>query len=258
VLASGSIHNGQRLAGKTALVTGAASGIGRSVATRFAREGATVIFTDRDLAGAQSAIVGLPDSHAVQLDVSVEASVAAAYAEVASRGLEIDVVVANAGVQLFGQDDRIGDLDLAVWQKTIDVNLTGTFLTLKYAVRAMQGRGGSIILTGSPTGLNGEGAIFTAYSSSKAGMHGLARTVAAAYAGEGIRVNTVVPGYTETPLVTAISGNSESRAAIVSRIPLGRPGTPADVEGIMVFLASDEASFATGSMFRVDGGMTTL
>jgi NAD(P)-dependent dehydrogenase (short-subunit alcohol dehydrogenase family) len=129
---------------------------------------------------------------------------------------------------------------------------------VKHAVRAMQGRGGSIILTGSPTGLNGEGAAFTAYSTSKAGMHGLARTVAAAYASEGIRVNTVVPGYTETPLVTAISGDSESRAAIVSRIPLGRAGTPADVEGIMVFLASDEASFATGSMFRVDGGMTTL
>ena len=258
MIASGTVHNGQRLAGKTALVTGAASGIGRAVATRFAHEGATVVFTDRDLAGAQSAIFGLAAAHAVQLDVSVEASVAAAYAEVAARGLEIDVVVANAGVQLFGQDDRIGDLDLAVWQKTIDVNLTGTFLTLKYAVRAMRGRGGSIILTGSPTGLNGEGAVFTAYSSSKAGMHGLARTVAAAYASEGIRVNTVVPGYTETPLVTAISGDSESRAAIVSRIPLGRPGAPADVEGIMVFLASDEASFATGSMFRVDGGMTTL
>lgn len=248
----------QRLAGKTALVTGAASGIGKSVATRFANEGARVVFTDRDLAGAQSAIVGLPGAVAVHLDVSDEESVVAAYAEVVAQGLSIDVVVANAGVQLFGQDDRIGDLDLAVWQKTIDVNLTGTFLTVKHAVRAMQGRGGSIILTGSPTGLNGEGAVFTAYSTSKAGMHGLARTVAAAYASEGIRVNTVVPGYTETPLVTAISGDSESRAAIVSRIPLGRAGTPADVEGIMVFLASDEASFATGSMFRIDGGMTTL
>ena len=122
----------------------------------------------------------------------------------------------------------------------------------------MRGRGGSVIVTGSPTGLNGEGRDFTAYSSSKAGIHGLARAVAAAYAGEGIRVNTVVPGYTETPLVTAISGDAADRAAIVSRIPLGRPGRPEDVEGVMVFLASDESDFATGAIFRVDGGMTTL
>jgi NAD(P)-dependent dehydrogenase (short-subunit alcohol dehydrogenase family) len=247
-----------RLAGKTILVTGAASGIGRSVASRFAKEGARVVFTDRDRAGVEAAIVGVERAVALQLDVSDESSVSGAFAEIARRGLVVDVVVANAGVQLFGQDARIADLDLEVWSKTISVNLTGTFLTVKHAVRAMLGRGGAIILTGSPTGLNGEGADFTAYSTSKAGIHGMTRTVAAAYAAEGIRVNTVVPGYTETPLVAAISGDSESRAAIVSRIPLGRPGTPADVEGIMVFLASDEGAYATGSLFRVDGGMTTL
>lgn len=247
-----------RLIGKVALVTGAASGIGRAVAHRFAREGATVVFSDRDLDGALNAAASSPGAVAVRLDVTDEASVVAAFAELADRGLEIDVVVANAGVQLFGQDTRIADLDLDVWQRTIAVNLTGTFLTVKHSVRAMLGRGGAIILTGSPTALNGEGADFTAYSSSKAGMHGLGRTVAAAYARDGIRVNTVVPGYTETPLVSAISGDEEARAAITSRIPLGRPGAPADVEGIMVFLASDEGAYATGSTFRVDGGMTTL
>ncbi|NYD67094.1 SDR family NAD(P)-dependent oxidoreductase [Agromyces atrinae] len=247
-----------RLTGKTALVTGAGSGIGRQVAERFAREGARVAFTDRDLAAAQDAASAFPTSVAVELDIADEASVAAAFEGLAVDGFDVDVVVANAGVQLFGQDAKIADLDLDVWRRTIDINLTGAFLTVKYAVRAMLGRGGSIILTGSPTALNGEGADFTAYSASKAGMHGLTRTVAAAYAAEGIRVNTVAPGYTETPLVSAISGDPESRAAIVSRIPLGRPGTPADVEGIMVYLASDEATFATGSTFRVDGGMTTL
>lgn len=247
-----------RLTGKTALVTGAASGIGRSVASRFAREGATVVFTDRDQAGAKRAAEGVPAAIALELDVSDEASVVAAYADIAGRGLTVDVVVANAGIQLFGQDNRIAELDLDTWERTLRVNLTGTFLTVKHAVRAMLARGGSIILTGSPTGLNGEGAAFTAYSTSKAGIHGLTRTVAAAYAADGIRVNAVVPGYTETPLVSAISGNGESRAAIISRIPLGRAGTPEDVEGIMVFLASDEAAFATGSLFRVDGGMTTL
>ena len=247
-----------RLQGKTVLVTGAGSGIGARVASRFVAEGSRVVFTDRDGGAARDAAGGSPATLAVELDVSDEQSVVAGFARAEEAGFAPDVVVANAGVQLFGQDAQIAELELAVWQRTIDVNLTGTFLTVKHAVRAMLGRGGSIILTGSPTALNGEGKDFTAYSSSKAGMHGMARTVAAAYATRGIRVNTVVPGYTETPLVAAISGDPEERAAIVSRIPLGRPGRPEDVEGVMVFLASDEGSYATGSLFVVDGGMTTL
>jgi 3-oxoacyl-[acyl-carrier protein] reductase len=247
-----------RLAGKTALVTGAGSGIGRQVATRFAAEGARVVFTDRDAAAAKAAAGDRDGTLAVEMDIADERSVEAGYAAAREAGFAPDVVVANAGVQLFGQDAPIADLDLEVWQKTIAVNLTGTFLTLKHAVRAMLDGGGSIIVTGSPTGLNGEGRDFTAYSSSKAGGHGMARAVAAAYADRGIRVNTVVPGYTETPLVTAISTDPADRAAIISRIPVGRAGTAADVEGIMVYLASDESSYATGAIFRVDGGMTSL
>jgi NAD(P)-dependent dehydrogenase (short-subunit alcohol dehydrogenase family) len=248
-----------RLEGKTALVTGAATGIGRGVAERFAAEGARVVFSDRDGAGADAAAAGNRLARGIQLDISDEASVVAAFAELEATGWTPDVVVANAGVQLFGQDARAAELDLEVWRRTIDINLTGTFLTVKHAVRAMRSSGGgSIILTGSPTGINGEGADFTAYSASKAGIHGLARTVAAAYAGDNIRVNTVVPAYTETSLVTAISSDPEARAAIVGRIPLGRAGAPQDVEGIMVFLASDDGAFATGALFAVDGGMTTL
>jgi NAD(P)-dependent dehydrogenase (short-subunit alcohol dehydrogenase family) len=247
-----------RLAGKTALVTGAGSGIGRQVAARFAAEGARVVFTDRDAAAAKAAAGEHDGALAVEMDIADERSVEAGFAAARDAGFAPDVVVANAGVQLFGQDAPIADLDLDVWQRTIAVNLTGTFLTVKHAVRAMLDGGGSIIITGSPTGLNGEGKDFTAYSSSKAGVHGMARAVAAAYATRGIRVNTVVPGYTETPLVTAISTDPTDRAAIVSRIPIGRPGTAADVEGIMVYLASDESSYATGAIFRVDGGMTTL
>jgi NAD(P)-dependent dehydrogenase (short-subunit alcohol dehydrogenase family) len=251
-----------RLAGRTALVTGAGSGIGRQVATRFAAEGARVVLTDRDGTAAAAAAEdrgdGAAEALALTMDVADERSVEAGFAAAAAAGFAPDVVVANAGVQLFGQDAPVADLDLDVWQRTIAVNLTGTFLTVKHAVRALLGRGGSIVVTGSPTGLTGEGRDFTAYSSSKAGVHGLVRTVAAAYAARGIRVNTVVPGYTETPLVRAISSDPADRAAIVARIPLGRPGRPEDVEGIMVYLASDESSYATGAIFRVDGGMTTL
>ena len=249
-----------RLEGKTALVTGAATGIGRAVADRFVAEGARVIFSDRDGAGADAAAAAAAGAtRGIQLDISDESSVATAFADLSASGWAPNVVVANAGVQLFGQDAKAADLDLDVWRRTIDINLTGTFLTVKHAVRSMlQTGGGSIILTGSPTGLNGEGADFTAYSASKAGIHGLARTVAAAYAADNIRVNTVIPGYTETTLVTSISSDPAARAAIIGRIPLGRAGAPHDVEGIMVFLASEDGEFATGALFAVDGGMTTL
>lgn len=249
-----------QLEGKTALITGGALGIGLAVAQRFAREGARVILADRNGEGAAAAATEIgANARAVTMDVSDEDAVASAFAEVEGAGWAPDVVVANAGVQLFGQDAQIADLDLDVWRRTIDINLTGAFLTVKYAVRGMlKLGGGSIILTGSPTAINGEGKDFTAYSSSKAGMHGLGRTVAAAYADRGIRVNTVQPAYTETPLVAAISEDPASRAAIVSRIPIGRAGTPDDVAGIMVYLASDDGSFATGATFQVDGGMTSL
>jgi NAD(P)-dependent dehydrogenase (short-subunit alcohol dehydrogenase family) len=249
-----------RLSAKTAMVTGAASGIGRQIAQRFLAEGARVVFADRD---AEALDVLVPElgarARGIVVDIADEASVATAFESLVADGWRPDVVVANAGVQLFGHDAKAADLDLEVWRRTIEVNLTGTFLTLKHAVRAMLGGGGgSIILTGSPTGVRGEGADFTAYSASKAGMHGLGRTVAAAYARDGIRVNTVIPAYTETPLVSTLTHDAEARAAIVGRIPMGRSGSPADVEGIMVYLASDESSFATGAAFAVDGGMSVL
>lgn len=249
-----------RLAGKTALVTGSGSGIGEAVATRFVAEGARVIIADRDAAAAErvASLIG-EAARAVTMDISDEVQVSRAFAALDSDGWAPNVVVANAGVQLFGQDAKVADLDLEVWRRTVDINLTGTFLTVKYAVRTMLAHdGGSVILTGSPTGVTGEGSDFTAYSTTKAAIHGMGRTVAAAYATQGIRVNTVVPSYVETPLVDAIKNNPAERAAITSRIPMGRPAVPADLTGVMAFLASDDSAFATGAMFTVDGGMTNL
>jgi NAD(P)-dependent dehydrogenase (short-subunit alcohol dehydrogenase family) len=250
----------ERLTGRTALVTGAGAGIGRAIADRFVAEGARVVYADRDASAATSAAGAAGDGAiALTVDIADEASVEAGFADLAARGAAPDVVVANAGVQLFGHDAKVADVSLETWNRTVSVNLTGTFLTIKHAVRAMLASGGgSIIATGSPTGLNGEGADFAAYSSTKGGIHALVRATAMAYARDGIRVNTVVPGYTETSLVSTISGDPSARAAIVSRTPLGRPGTPDDVTGIMVYLASDESAYATGAVFRVDGGMTSL
>lgn len=248
-----------RLAGKTALVTGAGSGIGLAVAQRFTAEGARVYFADINIEAAEkaAAATGNDRAAALPMDISDENSVEAAYATIAAGG-PLDIVVANAGVQLFGQDAKVGELSLEVWEKTVSINHRGTFLTLKHAVRALHGRGGSIICSGSPTAVVACGQTFTAYSSSKAGVHGLARVVAADYANEGIRVNTVVPGYTETPLVQTIADDPASRAGLVDSTMLGRAGTAADVEGIMVFLASDESAYATGGLFTVDGGLTAL
>lgn len=247
----------ERLIGKTALVTGAATGIGRAVADRFISEGARVAFADIDFVAASEAAVherALP----IRMDISSEPSTERAFNTMRESGWLPDVIVANAGIQLFGADAKAADLDIQAWQRTMNVNLTGTFLTVKHGLRAMIGAGktGSIIVTGSPTGLTGEGASFTAYSTSKAGLHGLTRTVAAAYAAQGIRVNTVIPGFTETSLVSPISHDPALRADLLARTPLGRAGLPSDLEGIMVFLASDESSFATAGSFVVDGGLT--
>ena len=195
-----------RLAGRRAIITGAGTGIGEATAILFAREGAKVGLIGRREAllrevGARIEAEG-GEAIVLPCDVSKEDQVAASFDLAEERWGRIDTCVGVAGIELYDLgDDRVDRLELSIWQQTIDVNLTGMFLTLKYAVRAMLRAGrGAIVVTGSPTGQYGFSLGEDAYSASKAGCHGLARVVANEVARDNIRVNVVVPGFIDTPI----------------------------------------------------------
>jgi len=248
-----------RLEGKIAVITGAGSGIGQGAARAFVREGATVGILDRNRAAVEETVAEIGEgAFPLVADVSEEASVEAAFAEVRRRFGRLDVLYTCAAVQLVGDDAPVADLDLEIWERTHAVNLRGVFLTCKHGVRLMMesGEGGSILNCGSPTGLTMSGAGWHAYSSSKAGVMGLTRVMAADYAKHKIRVNGVVPGTIETTLTRKLVDDPATRAQLTALHPIGRIGTPEDTAGLAVFLASDESQFATGSHFHVDGGIS--
>jgi NAD(P)-dependent dehydrogenase (short-subunit alcohol dehydrogenase family) len=249
------------LEGKRAVITGAAMGMGRAAAVRFAQEGARVGLVDlneddaRETAAAVRSVGG--EALVLPADVTKEDEVAAAVERAAAEWGGLDVVVANAGVELAGEDDRADRLELSVWQRTIDVNLTGIFLTCKHGIRALLASGGgAVVCTASPTGLYGCAPGYDAYSASKGGVYGLIRVMAADYAADGIRVNGVIPGYTKTPMTNWVTPAQEEK--LVSTIPLGRPGRPEEVAAVMAFLASDETPYVTGAVWAADGGMTAI
>ena len=256
-----------RLAGRTALVTGAGRGIGQHVAARFAGEGARVVFADRDLAAAEAAADAFPHAIAVGMDISDEGSVAAGFAAVTAHGWEIDVVVANAGVQLFGQDAKIADLDLDVWNRTVAINLTGTFLTVKHALPLLRAvDASSVVITSSVNGtrmFSNSGA--SAYAASKAGQVAFAKMIAVELAADRIRVNVICPGAIDTE----IGDNTEQRGTENLRLPVEypqgqipltgtEPGTSDQVADLVCFLASDAASHITGTEVWIDGAQSLL
>lgn len=247
-----------RLAGKHIVVTGGAGGIGAEAARAFVAEGAVVGLMDRASTALTALAASLGESAtALVVDVSDEQSVADAFASWTGTGHTLDVLYCCAGVQLHDEESWTHLTSLDTWNRTFAVNATGVFLSLKHALPLMiDSGGGSVIICGSPTALTMSGGGYTAYASAKAAAMALTRVVAADYARHGIRANTIVPGTIETPLIAPLLGDADRRAELESLTPIGRIGTPDDLVGIAVYLASDESAFATGAVFAVDGGLT--
>jgi 3-oxoacyl-[acyl-carrier protein] reductase len=204
-----------------------------------------------DIIAAGGAAIALP------ADVRQEAQIQGAITQLCVEWGGLDVVIGCAGVQLAGEDDRADRLSLEVWQRTLDINLTGMFLIAKHGIRQLlRSGGGSVVLTCSPTGLFGCAPGYDAYSASKAGVYGLVRVLAADYGPEGIRVNGVVPGYTRSAMTQSVG--PEEHEQLLTTIPLRRAGEPEEVAEVIAFLASDRTPYTTGGVWAADGGMTAI
>ena len=244
----------QQLTGKTVLVTGGTTGIGLAAAQRFAAEGAHVFVTGRrqdQLDQAVAAIGG--DAVGIRSDITVDADLDRVYAAITEAGRGLDVLFANAGGGEFGV---LGELTTAHVTDTFARNVVGTVFTVQKALPLLNA-GASIVLTGSTSALNGTPA-FSVYAASKAALRSLGRTWAAELAGRGIRVNTLVPGTTETPGLVGLMPTAEAGAQLLDTmaagIPLQRVAQPAEIANAALFLASDQSSFMTGGELVVDGG----
>lgn len=251
-----------RLDGKVAIVTGAASGIGRASAVLFAREGARLLIVDRNTAGLNetAAIVtrhgGTAD--AVTADVGREDDVAAFVARALKNFAALDIVYANAGI--LGGTAPLLEQTTQQWEQILRTNLLGPFLAIKHAAPHMiEKGGGSIVLTASTAGLRAA-AGNAPYSASKAGVISLAQTAANALSGTGVRVNAICPGLIETGMTKDLFDGARERGThgkIGQLNPLKRAGAPEEIAAMALFLASDESSYVNGQAFAVDGGLSS-
>ena len=248
-----------RLAGKVALVTGAASGLGKAIAKRFMDAGARIVVADIDAVGGRAvAQDGHQAARFVALDVTREDAWIAALDDAQAAFGRLDILVNNAGVAMIGDVERTS---LEEWRFVHAVNLDGTFLGCRHAMGLLRRNGGAIVNIASVYGLVGS-ANLAAYSASKGGVRLLTKSVAlrCARRKDNIRCNSIHPVYADTPMVERMmagaSDPAATRAALTGMIPLGRLALPQEVAEMALFLASDESRFVTGAEFVIDGGLT--
>jgi NAD(P)-dependent dehydrogenase (short-subunit alcohol dehydrogenase family) len=246
-----------RLAGKVAIVTGASSGIGRATAKLFAAEGAKVVVSGRRRPELDRLVAeinaGDRDAIALEADVRSEDSARALVQLAIERFGRLDIAFNNAGI--LGDSGPTAMLSEEAWSEAIAVNLTGPFLCAKHQIPELVKRGGgSIIFTGTFVGHTFSFPEVAAYAASKSGLIGLTQCLAAEYGPQGVRVNAILPGAVDTPMFHAMNRSSESQAFVANLHALKRVATPEELARAVLFLASNDASFMTGTACLVDGG----
>jgi NAD(P)-dependent dehydrogenase (short-subunit alcohol dehydrogenase family) len=245
-----------RLQGKVALITGAAHGMGETEAKMFAKEGAAVVVADTDAAAGQQVAAGIAEVGGqalfIRLDVTQEEDWRQAIDTTVRRFGKLDILVNNAGIS---GSSGVDLLDAATWDQVMAINAKGVFLGLKYAIPAMQrAGGGAIVNISSISGFVGQDYIHMAYNASKGAVRLMTKSAAVQYAKDGIRVNSVHPGVMPPMRTSRVTANAEQRQRMLAQVPMGREGRREEVGHAVLFLASDEASYITGTELVVDGG----